>query len=354
MNPQRRPLAETLAAILARVGFFAAVHPLVHHQVILLGEAFGAVAASVRLHPRVNPVMYPQLVLLSEPFAAQVAQMLLLVGQLGHAVLLLEVPLQRRHLAEYLVAHVALIRQQLAFDSHPVVAHLVGQQVPGVGEIFVANHTNERTHPLVLVVVLFEQNDIVETLPARGADVVKLPQVDVVDVDEEAGALRGLVRALGAPEQLVVAVYRHVGPVVVRLLEFFLTNGTLEHLFVSLDVLLDLFALLVLRRTSVTNIYFLDFVEFVSVLFGDVLHGVSLAVLAQQTEGLESLVALLTRPSFVGVVVALQTTSFGSFVPARQIMTIGGIVYVAVFAFGAQSPVKKNTPLIDSLNKKKE
>jgi hypothetical protein len=48
--------------ILARVGFFAAVH---QHE--LLGEAFGAAAASVGLHP----VMYPQFVLLSEPFAAQ-------------------------------------------------------------------------------------------------------------------------------------------------------------------------------------------------------------------------------------------------------------------------------------------
>jgi hypothetical protein len=48
--------------ILARVGFFAAVH---QHE--LLGEAFGAAAASVGLHP----VMYPQFVLLSEPFAPQ-------------------------------------------------------------------------------------------------------------------------------------------------------------------------------------------------------------------------------------------------------------------------------------------
>lgn len=74
VNPQRRPLRERFAAVLAHVRLLSGMHPNVLDQLLLLREALRANLTAVRLVPRVGPVVELELFPARQSLSANIAQ----------------------------------------------------------------------------------------------------------------------------------------------------------------------------------------------------------------------------------------------------------------------------------------
>lgn len=165
MYPQRRPLRETLAAILADKRLFARVHPLVLLQLLLPGEALGAHLAGEGFVSSVDPPMELQLLFAGQPLPADVAEH----GRVyARGIVLAEVvPLETCGGGVVLVADGAVVLHQgAARHDLPVLRPTVRRQEPGEHEVFAADLALEGLFSGVEILVFYGVGTHGESLAA--------------------------------------------------------------------------------------------------------------------------------------------------------------------------------------------
>lgn len=188
---QRRPLTEGLRTLVALVGLFARVDPLVHPQILRVREALATDVADVGLLPGVYPPVFLQVLGTAQALAAIVAQI-----QLGRIVALL-VPEQRSLGSQHPTADVASRARHFRRLELRVQPSAVGSQLSPQEERARAGLTNEGLVARVYVVVLLELLGLTEVLVTLVALEGQLGLVGVPGhVDAQGGQHRCLVVAL--------------------------------------------------------------------------------------------------------------------------------------------------------------